>query len=291
MQFWQSASYNDPAELPVIAQEAEAAGFEGLFVSEHLFVPAIYEPAYLYSQDGRPDFDESTPFPDPWVTIATLAAHTTKLRFCTLVSILPIHHPLEIAKSLTTLALYSGNRFMLGAGAGWMKEEFEVMGVDFESRGRRFNEMIDLMRKVWQGGEVEHHGEFFDVPRMTQSPAPEKPIPIAMGGTSKAALRRTAERGDGWCGAGNTPDEAVDILRKLGELRKAAGRQDESFECIVPLTTPPTTDDYKRIAEHGATASVNYPFVYSAGPDATLQQKIDTMKKFSEHVIAPNRDI
>ncbi len=85
MKFWQSTAFNDPLELPAIARGAEAAGFEGVLVSDHLFVPAQYEPAYLYSDSGRPDFDATTPFPDPWVTIATMAACTERLRFCTLI--------------------------------------------------------------------------------------------------------------------------------------------------------------------------------------------------------------
>ncbi|MFP6641279.1 MAG: LLM class flavin-dependent oxidoreductase, partial [Myxococcota bacterium] len=161
MKFWQSTAFNDPTELPEIAREAEQAGFEGILVVEHLFVPKVYDPAYLYTDHGRPDFDESTPFPDPWVTIATLAAQTTTLKFCTLIQILPLHHPVEVAKSLATLAMFSHDRVVLGAGAGWMKEEFEALGVDFKTRGRRFNEMIEVMRKLWTGEMVEHHGEFF----------------------------------------------------------------------------------------------------------------------------------
>jgi alkanesulfonate monooxygenase SsuD/methylene tetrahydromethanopterin reductase-like flavin-dependent oxidoreductase (luciferase family) len=97
--------------------------------------------------------------------------------------------------------------------------------------------------------------------------------------------------GDGWCGAGNTPDEAEEILRTLATLRKEAGREAEHFEAIVPLTTEPTPDSLKRISDLGATGTVSYPFSYTVGPDASLQQKIDAMKQFSEYVIEPNRDV
>jgi probable F420-dependent oxidoreductase len=291
MQFWQSISFTDPLELPEIAREAEAVGFEGILISEHLMVPENFEPAYLYSEDGHPPFDINTPFPDPWVAIATMAAATRDIRFCTLVHILPLHHPLEVAKSLATLALYSDNRVLLGAGAGWMKEEFEVLGVDFKSRGGRFNEMIDIMRALWRGGPVEFHGEFFDFPSLAQSPAPDRAIPILIGGASKAALKRAATRGDGWCGAGNTPEDAEEILRKLNDLRKEAGRENESFETIVPLLTEPEPDVLKRLSDLGATGTVSYPFSYTIGPDATLEQKVDMMKQYSEYVIQPNRDL
>lgn len=290
MQFWQSTAFNDPLELPQIAQEAEKAGFDGLIVSEHLMVPAEFKPNYLYSEDGQPPFTIDTPFPDPWVCLATMAAATSRIRFCTLVHILPLHHPVEVAKSLATLALYSDNRVVLGAGAGWMKEEFDILGVDFKTRGRRFNEMIEVMRKLWQGGPVEHHGEFFEFPPIAQSPAPTKPIPIAIGGASKAALKRAATLGDGWCGAGNSPEEAEEILRKLATLRKEAGREHEEFNAIVPLTCEPDPDVLKRLSDLGATGTVSYPFSYTVGPDATLSQKIDAMKQFAEYVIEPNRD-
>jgi len=289
MKFWQSTAFNDPLELRAIARAAEAAGFEGVLVSDHLFVPAKYEPAYLYSETGRPDFDTTTPFPDPWIAIATMAAATERLRFCTLIYILPLHHPLEVAKTVGTLSLFTGGRVTLGAGAGWMKEEFEALGVDFATRGRRFDEMIEVLRKIWAGGIVEHHGEFFDVPAMAQTPAPPGRIPIAIGGASKPALRRAARLGDGWLGAGNSVAEAEEILASLARMRAEAGRADEPCENIVPLTEQPSPDDVTRLAGLGAHGMVNYPFVYTCGPDASLQQKLDMMAAFGENVIAPTK--
>lgn len=286
MQFWQSTAFNDPSELPAIAKCAEENGFDGILLSEHLFVPRDYEPAYLYSENGRPDFDTNTPFPDPWVTIATMAAQTTRIRFCTLIYILPLHHPLEVAKSLASLALFSNDRVTLGVGAGWMKEEFDALGVDFHTRGKRFDESIEVLRKIWSGGVVEHHGEHFDFPPLAQVPAPAKPIPISIGGASKAALRRAARLGDGWLGAGNTVEDAETILRTLAELRREAGREHEPFEALVPLLVPPEPDAIKRISDLGAAATCNYPFVYTVGPDASLDQKLDMMKLYAENVIS-----
>jgi len=291
MKFWQSTAFNDPRELVDIARGAEDAGFDGVLVSEHLFVPGEYEPAYLYTENGRADFDIDTPFPDAWVTIAAMAAATTKIEFCTLVYILPLHHPLEVAKSLAALSLYTNDRVILGAGAGWMKEEFDALGVEFKTRGRRFNEMIEVMRKLWTGELVEYHGEHFDFAPVAQKPVPNKPIPIAIGGASKPALRRAATLGDGWAGAGNTPDEAAEILKTLTELRREAGRENEPFETIVPLTVPPDADDFKRLSDLGADGTVNYPFAYTVGPDATLQQKLDMMKQYGDNVIGPMKGL
>jgi probable F420-dependent oxidoreductase len=284
MKYWQSISFTEPKELIEIAKCAEESGFEGVLISEHLFIPREYEPAYLYSENGRPDFTGETPFPEPWVTIATLAAQTTRLRFSNIIQILPLHHPLEVAKSLAALALFSDNRVMLGAGAGWMKEEFEALGVDFATRGKRFNEMIEVMRNVWQGDYTEYHGDHFNFPSIKQSPAPEQPIPILIGGYSKPALRRAATLGDGWIGAGNTAAEAVEIMETLNTLRREAGREDTPFETIVPLTEQVDADTLLHLESLGVNATVNYPFKYTCGPDATLEQKLEMMRAFGEQI-------
>lgn len=291
MRFWQSTAFTETEHLIEIARGAEAAGFEGVLMSEHLFVPRDFAPAYLYTESGMPDFDHTTPFPDPWVAMAAMAAATTKLRFCTIISILPLHHPLEVAKSLATLSVLSHERVMIGAGAGWMKEEFDALGVDFKSRGSRFDEMIVVMRKLWGGGLVEHHGKHFDFPLIAQVPAPRRPIPIAIGGASPVALRRAARLGDGWVGAGNTVDEAAEILQQLSRLRAEAGRAHEPFEAIVPLTVPATADSVKRLADLGADGMVNYPFVYTCGRGASLQQKLDMMKRYGDEMIRPMQGV
>lgn len=291
MKFWQSLAFTKPEQLTAIAAGAEAAGFEGVLLSEHLFVPASYAARYPYAPEGKPDFDPTTPFPDPWVTIAALAAVTERLRFATMVHILPLHHPLEVAKAVATAAVFSNDRVALGVGAGWMKEEFDALGVDFASRGTRFDESIAVLRRLWSGQMIEFHGTHFDFPRLQTSPVPKRSIPIYIGGASPPALRRTAQLGDGWVGAGNTPDEAVTILDEIGRLRREAGRAGDPFEAIVPLVTPLSADTLRDLADHGATATVSYPFRYTLGPDATMTQKLDAMKRFGESVIEPMRHI
>jgi len=290
MKFWQSVAFNEPDQLVEIARGAEAAGFEGVLISEHLFIPSAYAARYPYSETGRPDFSAHTPFPDPWVTMTAMAAATSRLRFATMVFILPLHHPLEVAKAVATASIFSGGRVALGAGAGWMREEFDVLGVDFATRGRRFDESIEILRSVWLGEMADFRGEIFRFDALQMSPAPAEPIPIYIGGASKIALRRAARLGDGWLGAGNTPDEAAEILAELRRLRDDAGRSALPFEAIVPLTTAPDPDTLKRLGELGATGSVNYPFAYTAGPDASLEQKLDVMKRFGDEVIRPCRD-
>ena len=205
------------------------------------------------------------------------------------VYILPLRNPLEVAKSTATVAVLSDNRLALGVGAGWMKEEFEQLGIDFHTRGKRFNETITVLRKLWQSGMVEHHGDFFDFDPLQMSPAPSQTIPIYVGGTSKAALRRTARLGDGWIGAGNHPDDVPPILKSLAELRQEAGTASQPFQTIVPLTTAPDPDVLRGLEDHGMTSTVSYPFAYTVGPQSSLDEKRRAMETYAETIIARTR--
>ena len=242
MKFWQVLSFTEPEQLVPLARAAEEAGFHGALLSDHLFFPEKLASRYPYSPDGKPGFDAETVFPEVWTSIAAMAAATTRLRFSTIVFVLPLRHPLEVAKTLGTLSLLSGGRVALGCGAGWIREEFDQLGVEFSTRGKRFDEMIGVLRTLWRGGMVEHHGRFFDFDRLQISPAPREPIPIYVGGLSPAALRRAARLGDGWIGSGHDPAELPALLRRLRELRVQAGRADEPFETICPLTAPPDVE-------------------------------------------------
>ncbi|MCL4685189.1 LLM class F420-dependent oxidoreductase [Myxococcota bacterium] len=287
MKFWQVVSFSEPEQLLDIARGAEEAGFHGVLLSDHLFFPGRLESRYPYAPDGKPGFDGTTPFPDVWTTIAAMAAVTTRLHFGTMVYILPLRHPLEVAKSLGTTALLSGGRVALGAGAGWLREEYEALGVDFGTRGKRFDEMIDVLRKVWTGEMVEHHGRSFAFGPLQMSPAPPTPIPIWIGGTSDAALRRAARLGDGWVGTGQHPDELPQLLGRLRAQREKAGRGSVPFETIVPLVVAPDVDLLQRLeAEHGVTATTAWPFSYTIGPRSTIADKRDAMRRFGNEVIS-----
>jgi alkanesulfonate monooxygenase SsuD/methylene tetrahydromethanopterin reductase-like flavin-dependent oxidoreductase (luciferase family) len=183
----------------------------------------------------------------------------------------------------------SGGRFILGVGAGWMKEEFDQLGVDFHKRGARLDESIAVLRKLWAGGMVEHHGRFFDFPRLQMSPAPSKSVPIYVGGASDAALRRTARSGDGWLGNGSDPAEASRILGELARLRREVGRERLAFEAVVPLTTPPDPDVLRRLEDQGAHGTVSYPFMYALGPTSTLSEKRRYLEGYAETVIRKAR--
>ncbi len=286
MKFWQSLAFTEPEQLVECAKIAEEVGFEGVLVSDHVFFPGRLDSKYPYSEDGTPGFDGAAPFPDPWATISAMAAVTTRLRFSTMVYILPLRNPLEAAKPIGSAAVLSGNRVALGTGAGWIREEFDTLGVDFRTRGRRYDECITVLRKLWSGEPVDHAGEFFSFERLQMSPAPTAPIPILVGGLSGPALRRAARVGDGWLGTGQTPEQAEEILDVLAKLRAEAGRASEPFEAIVPLVTPPDGDVYRRLEERGACGTVSYPFTYALGPTSSLDQKRAYLEGFADQVIS-----
>ena len=286
MKFWQALSFSEPDQLVDVAKICEEVGFDGAFVSDHMFYPGDYENKYPYSEDGKLDgFTAETAWPDPWVTIASMAAVTERLRFTTFIYILGLRNPIEVAKSTSTLGVLSNDRFALGVGAGWMREEFETMGVEFKTRGKRLDESIEVLHKLWSGDLVEHHGKHFDFPPLSMCPVPEKRVPVWVGGISGPALRRAARVGDGWLGSGQTADQAVELLNELNGYRKEYGRENEPFESIVPLVTPPTPDDLKKIEDAGADATVSYPFTYTVGPTSTLDTKRAYLEGFAEGVI------
>lgn len=289
MRFWQSVTFAAPGDLLAQARVAEEVGFYGVLCSEHVFFPADLASKYPYSPTGTPLFTAETPWLDPWVQIAAMAAVTKTLRFVTGVYILPLRHPLEVAKTVASVALLSGDRVALGVGAGWMREEFEVLGREFKARGKRMDEQIEVMRKVWAGGMVEHHGTSYDFPRLQMSPAPRVAPPILIGGQSEAAFARAARLGDGWVGSGHAPDQVLTVMQRLQELRREAGRAHLPFDAILVLSAPVGIDDLRRFEDAGVTSLVSWPLTFTVGPQASPDEQRRYLETYANDVIAKMR--
>ena len=285
MKFWQSLSFTETDQLVPLAQISEEVGFHGVIVSDHVFFPARLDSKYPYAQDGRPPFGPETEWPEPWAAISAMAVATVRLRFATAVYLAALRHPLLVAQSVSTAAALSGDRVALGVGAGWMAEEFAPLGQDFRTRGPRLDEMIEVLRTLWRGGMVEHHGAHYDFGPLQMRPAPKRPVPVYVGGTSGRALRRAA-RNDGWIGAGNDPAEVPALVERLRALRAEAGREGEPFETIVAVTAPPDVDLFRRLEDAGATATINYPLLFTLGPGSTLEQKRGALEQYGSEIIA-----
>ncbi len=289
MKFWQSITWAETDQLCEIARLAEALGFEGIIGADHALYPERMAPGYPYSETGYPPQTAESEYPDMWTSAAAMAAVTTRLRFVCGVYVLPLRNPIEVAKQAATLSILSQGRFALGVGAGWMKEEFDIYGVDFASRGRRMDEMLDVMAGLFRGGFFEYHGEFFDFDPIVVSPTPSHPVPIYFGAGAPVALRRAARRGDGWIGTGNRASEVPALLDELARLREEAGRAERPFDSVVGLYPSPDdgpiVDLYRRLEDAGMTSGIHLPFWFAFDGPSTLDQKREAMERFAEKVL------
>jgi probable F420-dependent oxidoreductase len=287
MKFWQMLTWMEPEQILEVSRFAEEVGFAGVMLGDHGVFPREVKSPYPYSADGKPPMAPDSWYPDCWATIGAISAVTRRLRFGVAVYVLPLRNVFEVARATGTLAILSGNRFILGAGIGWMKDEFEIYGEDFHTRGKRFDEMLDALGKLWAGGMVEHHGQYIDFPALQISPAPSQPVPLFIGGSSPVALKRAATRAQGWIGAGNTPEEVPQILAELARLRHEAGRGAEPFETIIGLKAPPELATFQRLEALGMTDGVSYPFTFTAGKVSSVDDKKRVMEDFARRFIRP----
>ncbi len=286
MRFSISSAFTEFPEVLALAKAADEIGYHGLGLSDHVVNLEVLETAYPYTTDGARRWEPFTPWLDPWVTVGALAAVTQQLQFFTSVYVLPMRNPLVVAKAVGTAAVISNNRVQLGIGTGWCEEEFDLLEQPFAKRGKRTDEMIELLRAMWQPGWVEHHGEFYDIPRLEMTPVPTEPVPIFVGGISDAAMRRAA-RHDGWLADYLTIEGAIAARAKLDRWRDEYGRSNEPFSLVAPLVDASVPDDFRRAEEVGVTDILTMPWAFYAGLDAPLDQKIESLARYHEDIIAP----
>ncbi|WP_408897649.1 TIGR03619 family F420-dependent LLM class oxidoreductase [Nocardioides sp. R1-1] len=289
MDFALVTAYHPVEELVPLARAAEEAGFAALSLADHVVDLETLATPYPYTRDGARRWEPDVDWPDPWVTIGALAQVTTELRFFTSIYVAAMRNPFVVAKAVGTAAALAGGRVALGVGVGWCREEFELLGEDFATRGRRTDEGLALMRALWEPGWTEFAGEFYRCERLAMRPEPPGPVPVWVGGMSEAALRRAA-RNDGWVGDMATVDEAVAIADRLRELRREAGRDlEEPFAVVPALTDALAPEDFARASRGGVTMCMTMPWMYYYRQDAPLEQKLDGVARFGADVIAPTR--
>src|ERR1700753_1539216 len=217
----------DPGWMAAFARHVETCGFESIVAVEHTVLATRYDSVYPYDPSGRVELASDCPVPDPLDVLAFLAAHTNRLGLATGVLVLPNHHPVVLTKRAATVDALSGGRLRLCVGVGWLREEIEACGTEFESRGRRADEQLAVLRALWdeQPHGVTHHGEFFQFDDAICSPKPiaGRHLPIHIGGHSKAAARRAGRFGDGFQPLGVAGQKLASLIALMGEKGGAAG--------------------------------------------------------------------
>ena len=222
----------DQGSAVEIARVAESVGFESVWGGEHVVFPSTIESAYPYTSDGKVPATPETPIPDPLIWLAYVAAAAPALRLGTCILIVPQRNPLVLAKELATLDHLTGGRVELGIGVGWLREEFEALGVPWARRGARTDEYIEAMRTVWSGSHVEFHGEFVDFEPLTSTPRPAqgRDIPILVGGDTPAAIARAARMADGYFPGETDPEGLGRLIAAARAACEERGRDPDSLE-------------------------------------------------------------
>jgi len=220
----------DPAFM---AKKAEDLGFESIWYAEHAAVP-VHSDSPFPATGGEIPWTYSH-FTDPYIALARASGVTTKIKLGTGITLVPERNPLLLAKEIATLDRYSGGRFLFGIGTGWLKEETEMMGGDFEHRWTQTREAIEVMKELWTKEEAEYHGRYFDFPLVKSYPKPaQKPYPpIILGGMAKNVLRRIVTHADGWLPNRVTPAEVEESRKKLDAMAAEAGRDPKSITISV----------------------------------------------------------
>jgi probable F420-dependent oxidoreductase len=289
MKYWLHIHNTEPEDMVEMACFAEALGFEGVVGDDHWFLPAG-------SKDSDPNERGPLPwdyiFPDIFVAGAAILARTKTLQFGSCIMVLANRtNPFLVAKAAATLARVSGGRFIMGIGTGWMKEEYNMAGVPWETRIPRTLEMIEVMRKLWGEGPVEHHGKFFDFPATYAMPRPHEQVPVYMGSVAPAALLRTGKVADGWMGMTARLADLPAQIATINEGRAQAGRDKAPFEFMVGLARRddgalPGRDDYRRAEDLGVTKGHFGPIEHVIGKAyPSFDEKKRVLEDFANRIM------
>jgi alkanesulfonate monooxygenase SsuD/methylene tetrahydromethanopterin reductase-like flavin-dependent oxidoreductase (luciferase family) len=219
------------------------------------------------------------------VSIGAMAAVTERLRFYQGVYVVPLRNVFVLAKALGTAAVLSGDRVSLGLGLGWMEEEFDLVGEPFDQRAQRAEEMLEVMRKLWSGEMVGHHGRFYDFPRLQMSPGVTGDVPVFVGGRTPAALRRVARIGDGWIPDILSLEALSQGIAEIRALRLELGRSEE-FAVIGAPKEGVGLDHFRRMEDAGVTHLWMIPWLLYGGDTTRLEVKQDALKRFGDEIIA-----
>jgi probable F420-dependent oxidoreductase len=258
LMFVNSGPFSNHELLAHLAKTAEQCGFESLWTVEHVVIPKDYQSPYPYSKSGKIPGGEDVPIPDPLLPLSFAAALTKRINLATGVIILPQRHPLYLAKEIATLDLLSGGRVILGVGSGWLKEEFDALGLDFRTRGARTDEAIQAMRTCWRDDPSNFHGQQFNFGPVRAYPKPANSnVPIHIGGHSPAAAKRAVRLGDGFFPAIGELPKLQELFAIMGDAAQKAGRDPKQIE--LSCMTRASVDSVKAVSDIGISRVVVAP--------------------------------
>jgi probable F420-dependent oxidoreductase len=261
---------------------ADRLGYDSVWMPEHLVIPVQSEGSPFAGSD-HPPIPSDVPVVDVFTYLGFLAAKTERIHFGTQVYNIGLRHPFSVARSVATLDVLSRGRVEFGVGASWLAAEWEAVGLDFATRGRRVDESLEVCRRLWSEEVVEHHGEFFDFgpvmfePKPTHAPWP----PLHIGGDGPAALRRAARVGDGWIPMNHTLDQIPGRASELARMRAEAGRPG-----VVEITLGARDlelDDLRAHADAGVGRALVRPF-------RSTRDAVEGITRFAEEILPHIRD-
>jgi probable F420-dependent oxidoreductase len=270
--------------LRTLGREAEARGFESIWVAEHVVLFEEYESVYPYAADGKFPGGADTGLLEPLTALTYLAAVTDTIRLGTGICLVPQRNPVYTAKQVVDLDVLSGGRVDFGVGVGWLAEEFEVVAAPFERRGARCDEYLQVMRTLWTEDVSEHHGEMYDLPacKMYPKPVQQPHPPIHVGGESAAAMRRVATQGQGWYSFNRTPEQLDEPLARLDAVLAEHGRSRADIELTVcPYFNPTTPADVEAYRARGVDRLVVLCLAF------TEEMVVSSLDQLAQDVLAP----
>lgn len=290
MLFANTMAFADAEGAVLLGCCAEDAGFDSVWTVEHVVYPDDYASRYPYDPSGRMAMSARTPLPDPLVWLTWVAAHTRRLRLATGILILPQRNPLVLAKEVATLDALSGGRVELGVGVGWLREEFDALGVPFEHRGERTDEYVEVLRTLWDDDHAHHSGRFVQFSGVSSNPKPVEReglghrVPVHIGGHSTAAARRAGRLGDGFFPGEGRLGELLVEMRAAAE---GAGRDPDAIE-VTAVHMGVLGDEPLAAVEKMAARGVHRlgvpAWAFALEPDPA-----EAIAAFAERVILPAR--
>ncbi len=291
MKFAYHATMCPPDQYLPLALAVEEAGFDTFTFPDSICYPKEGSDVYPYNDDGTRDFLDGVPFLEPFVAIPYLAARTEKLRFTTSVIKLAVRQPAVVAKQLSTLGVMIGDRFGFGVGISPWPEDFEACQIPWEKRGKRMDEMMEIVNGLMSGEYFGYEGEIFKMAPIKLCPVPEHKIPLLVGGHAKPALRRAARLGDGWISAGSTVDELRDMIGQIEDFRREYGRESAPFEYHVMTEAAYSPEGLAQLEAIGVTeVIVAFRNPYDGEPDTqTVEEKLGMINWYADNVIKPYR--